>query len=320
MKTDGIHHITAIVGHPQENIDFYAGVLGLRLVKKTVNFDDPGTYHFYFGDDRGTPGTLITFFPWQHARRGKVGGGQVGVTVYAIPSGAIPFWEERLKKFRIDFKATERFGERYLEFEDVHGLKLALVEREEGRPNSWSFGDVTPDVAIKGFAGAELYSLDPERTAEAVEKLLGLKRVGEDENVIRFKSSAAIGNTLDIKRVQVERGYIGVGTVHHIAWRARDEQQLREWQRFVQAHRFLVTDVRDRNYFKSIYFREDGEILFEIATDPPGFMRDEAYESLGQELKLPPQYERFRDQLERRLIRVEVREIEDRSSEQESKS
>src|SRR5690625_3274854 len=154
MKTEGIHHITAIVGHPQENVDFYAGVLGLRLVKKTVNFDDPGTYHLYFGDDGGRPGTIITFFPWANARQGVIGGGQVGVTTYVVPQGAMSFWEERLKKFNITYEITERFGEQSLQFDDPHGLHLEIVEREEGDLNQWTFSGVTPEVAIKGFGGA----------------------------------------------------------------------------------------------------------------------------------------------------------------------
>ena len=157
-KTMGIHHITAIVGHPQENVDFYAGVLGLRLVKKTVNFDDPGTYHLYFGNEGGKPGTIITFFPWAGARQGKIGGGQVGVTSYVVPKGAMEFWEKRLEKFNIPFTKSERFGEEYLEFDDPHGLHLEIVEREEGEANTWNFGGVTPEVAIKGFGGATLLS------------------------------------------------------------------------------------------------------------------------------------------------------------------
>ena len=157
-KTAGIHHITAIVGHPQENVDFYAGVLGLRLVKKTINFDDPGTYHLYFGDEGGKPGTIITFFPWANARQGKIGDGQVGVTSYVVPAGAMAFWEKRLEKFDVSFVKSERFGERYLEFDDPHGLHLEIVERAEGELNTWQFGEVTPEVAIKGFGGATLLS------------------------------------------------------------------------------------------------------------------------------------------------------------------
>ena len=165
-QTAGIHHITAIVGHPQENIDFYAGVLGLRLVKQTVNFDDPGTYHLYFGDGGGKPGTIITFFPWANAYQGRIGDGQVGVTTYVVPAGALNFWVNRLAKFAIPFKKAERFGEQVIQFDDPHGLHLEIVARAEGEQNNWTFGGVTPEVAIKGFGGATLYSSAPEETAK----------------------------------------------------------------------------------------------------------------------------------------------------------
>nr|WP_144923776.1 ring-cleaving dioxygenase [Paenibacillus bovis] len=309
-KTEGIHHITAIVGHPQENVDFYAGILGLRLVKKTVNFDDPGTYHLYFGDNRGKPGTIITFFPWANAYQGKIGGGQVGVTTYAIPTGAMSFWEKRLAKFNIKFTRSERFGETYLQFEDFHGLQLELVERAEGETNNWTFGDVTPNVAIKGFGGAILYSVNPAETIQTLQDIMGLEMVGEEGELIRFQSYGNIGNIIDVIQTPVERGEMGVGTVHHIAWRAKDDEDQLDWQQFVGNNGYGVTTVRDRNYFNAIYFREHGEILFEIATDPPGFAHDESYETMGTELKLPSQYEKFRERLQHKLIPINVRELE----------
>src|SRR5690554_5662257 len=157
-RISGIHHITAIVGDPQENVDFYAGVLGLRLVKKTINFDDPDTYHLYFGDETAKPGTIITFFPWGNAYKGKIGDGQVGVTSYAVPAGALAFWEKRLEKFKVPFSTETRFGEQYITFDDPHGLHLELVERQDGESNTWEIGEVTKDVAIKGFGGATLYT------------------------------------------------------------------------------------------------------------------------------------------------------------------
>ena len=163
-KTAGIHHITAIVGNPQENVDFYAGVLGMRMVKKTVNFDDPGTYHLYFGDESGSPGTIITFFPWPAAYQGKIGSGQVGITTYAVPEGSMDFWEMRLNRFNIVFKKVSRFGEEYLEFQDPHGLQLELVERKEGKNSEWSFGGVPASKAVKGFGGAVLLTSKPIKT------------------------------------------------------------------------------------------------------------------------------------------------------------
>ncbi|WP_409250994.1 ring-cleaving dioxygenase [Bacillus sp. SCS-153A] len=309
-KTKGIHHITAIVGNPQENIDFYAGVLGLRLVKQTVNFDDPGTYHLYFGDEQGRPGTIITFFPWDGAHQGRIGGGQVGTTAYAVPQGSLSFWEERLNAFHIPFNKSERFGETYLQFNDPHGLQLELVERGVAKANQWGFGNVTGDVAIQGFAGATLLSASPELTAQLLEEVMGLERTGNEGDITRFISTAEIGNVIDLKTEAVPRGRMGAGTVHHIAWRADDDHDQHAWKEHLEKNRYPVTPVQDRNYFNAIYFREHGDILFEIATDPPGFTIDESLEELGQTLKLPAQYESHREQIERVLLPIEVRKLD----------
>lgn len=309
-KTMGIHHITSIVGNPQENVDFYAGVLGLRLIKKTVNFDDPATYHLYFGDEGGKPGTVITFFPWANAHKGKVGDGQVGVTSYLVPAGAMAFWEKRLEKFDVAFRKTERFGEKYLEFDDPHGLHLEIVEREEGELNTRSFGGVTPDVAIKGFGGATLLSKQPEKTAELLEKVMGLEKVGEEGDLMRFQSSSDIGNIIDLKLSSVGSGQMGVGTVHHIAWRANDDEDLLDWKKHVEGNKYGVSLVRDRNYFNAIYFKEYGDILFEISTDTPGFAHDESQETMGEKLMLPEQYESRREKIEETLLPFEVRELD----------
>ena len=309
-RTMGIHHITAIVGHPQENVDFYAGVLGLRLVKQTVNFDDPGTYHLYFGNGGGKPGTIITFFPWAGARQGTIGGGQVGVTSYVVPKGAIEFWEKRLEKFNVSFSKMERFGEEYLEFDDPHGLHLEIVEREEGEVNTWNFSEITSEVAIKGFGGATLLSTRPKKTAELLENIMGLERIGEEGDFVRFRSTAEIGNIIDLNLTPTGRGQMGVGTVHHIAWRASDDQDQLDWKKYVECYGYGVTPVQDRNYFNAIYFREHGEILFEIATDPPGFAHDETRETMGEKLMLPEQYETHRGQIEQGLLPFEVRELD----------
>ena len=307
-KTLGIHHITAIVGHPQENAEFYGKVLGLRLIKKTVNFDDPQTYHLYFGNEGGKPGTIITFFPWSNAREGRIGGGQVGVTTYAVPTGSFDFWRNRLTEHSVTFKETERFGESYLQFDDVHGLKLELVEREEGEANTWSNFGLSPEVAIKGFAGSVLYSLKPEDTVKTLTDTMGFVKVGEEDGLIRLKSEADIGNTVEVPVEAVPNGRIGVGMVHHIAWRAHDKDDHLDWQKHVADHGFNVTEVKDRNYFDAIYFKEPGNILFEIATDTPGFAHDESYETMGSELKLPPQYEQNREELERILPPINLTE------------
>ncbi|MFD1888136.1 ring-cleaving dioxygenase [Paenibacillus wenxiniae] len=308
--TMGIHHITAIVGHPQENVDFYAGVLGLRLVKQTVNFDDPGTYHLYFGNEGGKPGTIITFFPWAGARQGVIGDGQVGVTSYVVPQGTLDFWAKRLEQFGIKYHTDMRFGETYLAFDDPHGLHLELVARGGADRNGWNFGGVSADMAIKGFGGATLYSSQPAQTAQLLEQVMGLERVAEEGDYTRYHSQAEIGNVIDLKMTAGVRGEMGVGTVHHIAWRAVDDTDQLEWQEFVGNQGYGVTAVRDRNYFNAIYFREHGEILFEIATDPPGFAHDESYETMGQKLMLPEQYEPHRAKLEQILLPFEVRELD----------
>lgn len=309
-KSMGIHHITAIVGDPQGNVDFYAGVLGLRLVKKTVNFDDPDTYHLYFGDKTAKPGTIITFFPWGNAYKGKIGDGQVGVTSYAVPSGALAFWEKRLEKFKIPFSKTTRFGEQYIRFDDPHGLQLELVERQQGEPNSWGIGEVTEDVAIKGFGGATLYTANAEKTAELLETVMGLEKIGEEDGLMRFRAASDLGNLIDVKLSRVGTGQMGVGTVHHIAWRAQDDADQLDWKEQVEAYGLGVTPVQDRNYFNAIYFREYGDILFEIATDPPGFAIDESPEALGEALMLPEQYERHRKNLQRNLPPIRVRNLD----------
>lgn len=309
-KTMGIHHITAIVGHPQENVDFYAGVLGLRLVKQTVNFDDPETYHLYFGNEGGKPGTIITFFPWPDAYQGKIGGGQVGVTSYVVPKGALDLWEKRLGKYNISFTKINRFGENSIRFEDPHGLQLEIVEREEGSVNTWSFGGITSEMAIKGFGGATLLSTQPQKTAELLENTMGLEKVGQEGEFIRYRSTADIGNIIDLQLTPVARGNMGVGTVHHIAWRASDNEDQLEWKQYVKGHGYGVTPVKDRNYFNAIYFREHGEILFEIATDPPGFAHDESQETMGSELKLPEQYEPHREKIQKALLPFEIRELD----------
>lgn len=309
-KTAGIHHITAIVGNPQQNVDFYAGILGLRLVKKTINFDDPGTYHLYFGDEDGRPGTAITFFPWDGGHRGKVGDGQVAVTSFVIPKGSMPFWEMRLARFAVAFSKETRFGEQSLQFHDPHGIALELVARDEGTASTWHFNGITSDAAIKGFGGAVLGSIQPQQTGKLLEKVMGLVRFGEENGYIRFRSEADLGNVIDVKQTLSERGRMGVGTVHHIAFRVQDDTDQLEWKQYLEANGFGVTPVQDRNYFHSIYFREFGGILFEMATDGPGFAIDEAKDRLGEKLMLPPQYEELRPRLEEILQQIATRPLD----------
>lgn len=309
LQTAGIHHITAFAGDPQKNVDFYAGVLGLRLVKKTINFDAPEVYHLYFGDNAGNPGTIITFFPTRGSHRGEIGGGQVGTTTYIVPPGSLSFWEERLAQFDISFVKTSRFSEEYLQFSDNDGLRLEIVEREEGAFSEWSFGGVPADKAIKGFGGAILLSTHAKETMNVLANVLGLEKVGEDGKYARFQAFGSIGNIIDVPLQNIPWGTGGAGTVHHIAWRAKDFIEHKEWQHKAAKNGLRPTQIIDRQYFNAIYFRENGGILFEIATDPPGFANDEPQEELGQTLMLPSWYEPHRATIEANLLPIEVREL-----------
>ncbi|SDE15055.1 glyoxalase family protein [Paenibacillus sp. UNCCL117] len=307
--TTGIHHITAFARDPQANVDFYAGILGLRLVKKTINFDAPEVYHLYFGNESGSPGTIITFFPAPGSSRGRIGGGQVGITTYVVPPGSLGFWRSRLERFGVQTETASRFGEQYLQFQDNEGLRLELVEREAGEPSRWSFDGITSEQAVKGFGGAVLFSGNPQDTMNVLEHTLGLSRLGEDAGYARFQASGDIGNRIDVPLERVGWGVGGAGTVHHIAWRAQDAADHVEWQKFVMEQGFRPTQIIDRQYFDAIYFREAGGILFEIATDPPGFAHDEPAETLGEKLMLPEWYEPHRAQIEANLRPIQVREL-----------
>lgn len=301
MKTAGIHHITAIVGDPQENVDFYQSFLGLRLVKKTINFDDPSTYHLYFGDDSGSPGTIMTFFPWPKAKKGTIGAGQVGTTRFAIPKGSFSYWQARLETFSIPYRKTTRFEETSLSFEDPHGLQLELTELDFKKESSWTTDNIPSDKMIIGIAGAILLSASHEQTNKIIEDAMGFKYVGTDGQFTRFQSKSSIGNTVDIWQTDAAPGTLGAGMVHHIAWRAKDDAEQLEWKQHVETFEQSVTPVQPRQYFNAIYFREPGGILFEIATDPPGFTHDETYEKLGQRLMLPEWHESQRKEIETSL-------------------
>lgn len=311
QKTAGIHHISAMVNDPQRTIDFYAGVLGLRLVKKTINFERPEVYHLYFGNESGEPGTVITFFPWEKQLKGRIGTKQVGPTSYVIPNNSIEFWANRLEKFEVKYAPFVRFEEKYLTFQDPDGLEIELVERNEGPKNNWDFGEIRPAFAVKGFGGATLLSEKPTETASVLEDVLGLEQVGQEDGFLRFKSEAQLGNIIDIKLNPSVRGLKGAGTVHHIAWRAKDEEDLQKWRKILLIKGYEPTEILDRNYFKALYFQEAGGILFEIATDSPGFTVDEPLTELGQKLMLPLWLEPKREELEKILPAVEACVLEE---------
>ncbi|KIL35509.1 ring-cleaving dioxygenase [Cohnella kolymensis] len=314
LQTAGIHHITAFAGDPQQNVDFYAGVLGLRLVKKTINFDAPEVYHLYFGNEAGSPGTIITFFPWPGSRKGRIGGGQVGITTYAVPPGSLGFWEERLQAFGISVVKEARFGEEYIRFSDHEGLRLELVERREGENSRWSFGGIPTGKAIKGFGGAVLFSFNPVRTMQVLEQVLGMKKAGEDAGYARFQAAGELGNRIDVPIASMGWGAGGAGTIHHIAWRAKDFEEHEQWRRSVADSGFKPTPIIDRQYFNAVYFREEGGILFEIATDPPGFANDESPDKLGEKLMLPEWFEPKRAEIEANLLPIQVRVLQEGES------
>jgi len=298
----GIHHITAIAGNPQANLDFYAGMLGLRLVKLTVNFDDPSTYHLYYGDGVGHPGTILTFFPWPHAPQGRRGTGQVTETAFAIPANSIDYWIARLGEHRVAFKgAFDRFGEQVISFADPDGMRIELIATKTTRGDrGYEAGPVPLEFAIRGFHSATLSQADHRETAGLLTDTMGFKLIAQDGDRFRYAAdSTEAAGLVDVLRAPNERsGRVLVGTVHHIAWRTADDEQQRSWRDELTSLNYGVSPVMDRKYFHSIYYREPGGILFEIATDPPGFSVDEAPEALGSKLVLPPWLEPERTKLE----------------------
>jgi glyoxalase family protein len=300
----GLHHVTAIASDPQRILDFYAQVLGLRFVKRTVNFDDPGSYHFYFGDDIGSPGTILTFFAWPQATRGSLGNGETSAVAFRVPVSSMDFWEDRLLTAGVPAeRAEDRFGDRVLGFGDPDGMRAELIgtsDTGEYRPPRTS--NVPVEQAIRGFHGVTLCEAGFELTARVLE-IMGFHKTGQENNRIRFAAEGnQPGGHIDVHvQPQLIHSHMGAGTIHHIAFRAPDDASQLEWREVLAGLSLNVTPVLDRCYFHSIYFREPGGVLFEIATDPPGFGIDEAFESLGEGLKLPPWLEKHRAAIERAL-------------------
>ncbi len=302
----GLHHVTAIASDPQRNLDFYTQVLGLRFVKRTVNFDDPDTYHFYFGDDAGTPGTILTFFPWPTASRGLAGAGEVIRTAFSIPLSSLDYWEQRLKDHGSSPQRTgKRFDEEVLTFLDPDGMGIEIVgHANSGAVNAPRFASVPPNHAIRGFFGVTLLEEHLDNTAHIL-GVMGFHQIAKEGNRVRFAAAgSALGNHIDLL-IDADASYaqLGAGSVHHIAFRAKNEDAQREWR--AEIAKYLdVTPVLDRTYFRSIYFREPGGVLFELATDPPGFAFDEPLESLGEELRVPGWLASKRASIEKRLVPI----------------
>ena len=301
----GLHHITAVAKNPQENVDFYESVLGQRLVKKTVNFDDPGTYHLYYGDEIGTPGTIMTFFPWANMHKGRVGNGETSAVGYAIPKGSVVYWRDRLASMKVTIDKEEtRFGEEVLVFKDAEGIQIELVATDD--PSTiqfWDEGSVPEEHALRGFHSVTLLLDTVGPTAELLIDQMGYLFVGQEGGRYRYKgASNDRGLYIDIaENPGGQRGAFGAGSIHHIAFRTVDDEEQLEYRQVFANAGHQVTPVRDRQYFHSIYFREPGGVLFEVATDAPGFLYDEPVDDLGNNLKLPPWLEGQRDALEQRL-------------------
>jgi glyoxalase family protein len=298
----GIHHVTAISGKAARNVDFYQRVIGLRFVKKTVNFDDPSSYHLYYGDEVGHPGTILTFFPWEHAAPGRGGVGWTQQTTFRIPARSIGYWTHRLIEQGVPHQPLERrFDEPFLAFTDPDGLSLALVgvPGAESEPIWTGLGHIPEEHAIRGFQGVTLLVERSEPTAAILQDVLGFKDAGRAGSVRRFRANSAIGGVVDLHEAQgFLSGQLGRGSVHHVAFRAPDDATQAEMaSRLITDHHQHVTHQLDRKYFRSVYFREPGGILFEIATDDPGFTVDEAVEALGHDLKLPRFLESQRDEI-----------------------
>lgn len=304
--TARIHHVTAIAGRASRNADFYTRTLGLRLVKKTVNFDDPGTYHLYYGDEQGRPGTILTFFPWEHAAPGRNGDGQAEETAFRVPAESIGYWTHRLIEKGVPHRALEkRFGEPVLPLADPDGLSLALVgvAGAAGEP-AWTDGTIPAAHAIRGFHGVTLMLENAAPTGAILTGVFGFKETGREGSLLRYETGdGAPGHVVTLRETHgFLAGRMGRGSVHHIAFRAADDAHQAEMVGTLRAaHGLMPTHQLDRNYFRSVYFREPGGVLLEIATDDPGFAVDEPVQSLGRDLKLPPFLEPHRREIEAAL-------------------
>ena len=307
----GLHHVTAIASDPQRTLDFYVGLLGLRFVKRTVNFDDPASYHFYFGDARGTPGTILTFFAWPGARRGIHGTGQIEAPAFAILPNSVGYWLDRFKEHHVPAEKTSaRFGEENIRFADPDGLVIELIASISSAGfEPWADSTVPVEHSLRGFHGVSIALEGYEQTAKLLTETFGYRLVEQLNSRFRLAapSEAGAGRIVDLLcRPDGSPGRVAAGSVHHIAFRARDDAEQLVWRERLVDLGYNVTPVIDRTYFHSIYFRESGGVLFEIATDPPGFTLDESLEELGNQLRLPPWLEPTRSQVEEVLPAIKV--------------
>jgi glyoxalase family protein len=313
--TPGIHHVTCIAGDPQRNMDFWVETLGLRLVKRSINQDDPGTYHFFFADGEGTPGTSMTFFPWEDLSQGKVGSGQVSRTAFRVPEGSLDFWESRFDEHGVEYEdRVERFGETVLPFSDPDGLPVELVEVDVPADDPtvpWT-EFVPAEVAIRGFHSVTLWLADPQRTEELLDTM-GFEKAGTEQSPgdtpgderTRFAAEGPVGKYVDILPT-VEGGRQGHGTVHHVAFRTPTDEDQQSMRKAVQRAGLRPTEQINRHWFRSVYFREFNGVLFELATSGPGYTSDEPLDELGERLVLPGEFESRREEIESGLTEVSI--------------
>jgi len=308
---NGLHHVTTLAGNTQRNVDFYTQFLGLRLVKKTINFDAPDVYHLYYGDETGSPGTILTFFPYGDGLpRGRKGGGQLTYTAFSIPAASLSYWLDRLHQFNIPYAGpNKRFNETYVRFEDYDGMGVELVANDADARLGWTKGAVPAEYAVKGFHTVTLNEFNVDNTVKLLTDHMEHRLVAEEAGRFRFEAGqGGSGNYVDVLHSPNDtRALQGAGSVHHVAFSTDTDDTQRLIQEKLLDAGYNVTPVQDRNYFNSVYFREPGGILFEVATNPPGFSVDEPVESLGQALKLPEWYEPRRAKLEAALPKIELK-------------
>jgi len=306
---NGIHHISVLAGDAQRNADFYVTTLGMRLVKKTVNQDDPGTYHLFYANAKGSPGSSLTFFPWPMAIKGKAGVGEAVKVAFAVPVNSMEFWMTYLSKKGIEHSAVyERFTQQAISFKDPDGLMLELVfdEKAEEYP-AWDQSQVPPHFGISGFKGTTLRLKNADPTAEVLKNIFHFEKREENENLLHFTSEADIGNSIIIEETKEDiSSENGRGIIHHIAFRVKDKEDLIERRKQVKEMGLYPTEVIDRHWFDSVYFRSPGGVLFEMATDGPGYTVDEELEKLGEKLILPPWLEPRRKQIQEKLPEIVV--------------
>ena len=312
MKTliNGLHHVTTLAGDTQRNVDYYTDILGLRMVKKTVNFDAPDVYHLYYGNETGSPGTILTFFPYGNIPRGRKGAGQLTYTAFSVPTASLQFWMDRLHERNISYAGPhKRFSETYLRFEDYDGMGVELVFNDEDERPAWNNGRIPTEFAVRGFHTVTLNESNPDRTVKLLTETMQHTLVGEEEGRFRFKAgNGGPGNYVDVLVSPNDvRALQGAGSVHHVAFSTDTDETQSTIQEQLRTAGYQVTPVQDRNYFHSIYFREPGGVLFEVATNPPGFAIDEPVAELGTSLKLPPQYESRRAKLEQQLPEISLK-------------